>query len=252
MHLRKLTLLFAAALLLGMMQPAKAEEAPTSVLDTIADYEEQLEDSIANALDDDPDIDADDDDDDDIAPDRRRGRREFRDRNDRRHYGRRGPGFRQGPHGRSHDFRMGGFGFHRPGMHHASFMFGPRAWEALKLTAEQKAKVIDIMTNSYRAKLENSLQMMEARRALRGLYRDESLQAEAIVAAHSEMGAARGRMVALDRQLKADLKAVLTPEQQKAWDELQKPRPPRKPGPDGKGPGDRRPQRGPDGPAPRR
>lgn len=255
MQLRKLTLLFAAALLLGMTQPAKAVDAPTSVVDTIADYEDQLEDTIAGTVDDD-----DDDADDDNAFDRRRrGPRDFRDRRPGPHHGPMAGhyGFRgmDGPRGRMDGFRKEGF--RRPGMDHAAKMFGPRAWEKLNLTAEQRTKIIDLMTNNYRAKLEASLEMLEARRSLRGLYQeDNNLQAESIIAAHSAMGAARGRMVALDRQLKTDLKGVLTPEQQKTWDDMQKP-PFRKPGPDGKnkdgkGPGDRRPQRGPDGPGPRR
>lgn len=252
MRLQKLTLLFAAALLIGTMQSAKAEESPTTVIDTIADYEERLEESMDDGLDD-----ADLDEDDDIEDTWRKETRAYRDRFDRRHRdGRpnRGPGPRgdfrhRGPHMGGYGHRMGGYDFRLPGMRHASMMFGPRIWEKLQLTSDQKTKVVDILTNNYRAKLEAKIEMIEARRVMRELYASDAPQGEAVVAAHTAMGALRGKMEVLDRQLKDELKNILTPEQQKTLDDMRKPKP-RKPGPDGRGPGGR--DKGPgDGRAPR-
>lgn len=235
-------LLLAAALLIGTLQAKAEDEVPTNVLDAIADYEDNLEDAI------------DDDDDDDAAPVRtyadgwRRETRAFRHRfNDDGPRRPRANRFDRGPG------RGPGIGFHHGamgmGMGMPFRMFGPREWEALKLTADQKKQVVDLLTNSYRARLEAGMEMMETRDSLRKLHGNETLDAEAIIAANSAMGAARGRMHVLNRQLRDDLNKILTADQQKALEELRKPRarrpgdqrPPR--------PDDRRPSRGgPDAP----
>lgn len=258
--------LFAAVLIFGGLCPAWAEDETDSLLDTIAGYEDDLEDTFDDAVD---PSEADDADDDPAAFDRRRGHGP-----DSRHWGRRGPGWRQGPppprgYGMHHGYGMprgygwdkgpgfggprhGGYGHRRPGLGRAARMFGPREFDALKLTADQKKQVADILTESYRARLEATMELMEARQKLREVSRKDPYDADAVIAANTAVGSARGKLDVIDRQFRDKLKALLTADQQKALDDLRTP-PGRRPGDRKPGDrGDRRPPRGPDGPGPRR
>lgn len=96
--------------------------------------------------------------------------------------------------------------------------FGPGAMGLLQLDAAQKAKVVDMMTENFRAGLEARMEMDEARQALRQLQRDDNATAEAIVAANTAMGAAKGKMDALRMKSARDMEGILTPEQKTRLD----------------------------------
>lgn len=164
--------------------------------------------------------------------------RHDRDRDDRRG----GPGQR-GPGARFHHDDSDGKGFGMgPGMG-----FGRRGWDKIQLDDAQKAKMVDVMTANYRARLEAKMNMMEAQRKLRDLRKDDSASHDAIVAANAAMGEARGKLEVLGRKSRDEMRSILTPEQVKTLDEMRDAPPPR-PGDkrDGKrpgGPDDRRPPR---------
>lgn len=157
-----------------------------------------------------------------------------------------GPGMHQrGPRGdwgergergwRHRDGDDFGSGWHRggPGLHHR--MFGE-----LGITAEQKAKYIDMMTENFRAGLEAKMEMAEARGKLRDAQRSDTPDADAIVEANKAMGEAKGKLDALRATHHANLEAILTPEQKAKIDEWRSAPPPSRgdrddigPGPDG-------------------
>lgn len=213
---KKLSLLFAAAVLAFTFQTAMAQD----------------EDDF-----DDDDIVVEQFDDDDDAPD----------------FGPRGPGMRHGMgmrHG-GHGPAMRGPGKHRMGMmgmRHG--MFGMRMMERLDLTAEQKKQLVDVMTENFRERFLGRIEMDEAFKKLRALHESDNPDHDAIVAANAAVGEMHGKMDVLDRKFRDKLDAVLTPEQRekmkdfrKDWDGPRRFR-------DGKGPRDGKPfpphmQRGP-------
>lgn len=134
------------------------------------------------------------------------------------------------------------------GMHHGDFGIGfggAHAFEMLDLDASQKTKMIDVLTNNFRARLEAKMAMVDAQRKLRDLYEDDNANADAIVAANAAVGEARGKLDVLSRKFRDDMKGVLTEEQIKKLDDMKDDRPfgPR---------GDKRPDgpKGPKGPKP--
>lgn len=128
-----------------------------------------------------------------------------------------------------------------------------RGWEKLQLDDAQKSKLIDVMTENYRARLQAKMEMQAARQKLRDLKDAETLDAEAVIAANVDMGKAKGKLEVLRSQLRDNIRGVLNAEQIKQLDEWKEKRP-------GRGPrGDDRPEgrRGPGsrpqgGPGPRR
>lgn len=171
----------------------------------------------------------------------------------------RGPGGPRGwgRHDRDRDDRRGGPGrrdpgFHRgdfDGMHHGmgfGMGFGRRGWDKIQLDDAQKAKMVDVMTANFRAGLVAKMEMMEAQKKLGELRDDDSASAEAIVAVNAKLGEAKGKLEVLGRKSRDDIRAILTPEQQKTLDEMRDAPPPRPGKRDGKrpgGPDDRRPPR---------
>lgn len=207
---KRLSLLFAAAMVAFSMQAAMAMEADDIDMDDI-DVEE------VGMMDDDAPM---------MHP-RRMGRpgddRDgFRGRYDR------GPG----------DHRWGGGPGHGPAMMHhgpgmkgmdrgkGPGMFGMRFMDRLDLQDAQKTKIVDILTNSFRDRLMTGMEMQDAARKLRELRESESPDHDAIVAAYQAVGASRGKMEVIGRKMRQDVRAVLTPEQVQKLDEMDR-RPPR-------------------------
>lgn len=144
-----------------------------------------------------------------------------------------GPGFRCGTprmHGKGGDMGMG---------------LG-RGWEALDLDDTQKSKLIDVMTENYRARLETRMEMLAARKNLRKLQDAETLDADAVIAANANLGMAKGKLEVLRRQLRDNVRGVLNADQLKKLDEWKDNRP----GRGGPRDGDDRPE-GKRGPGPR-
>ncbi|MCC8189825.1 MAG: periplasmic heavy metal sensor [Planctomycetes bacterium] len=164
-----------------------------------------------------------------------------------------GPG--RGPGGRHDDFRPD-FGPDRfDPMGHGHFGFG--RLEALDLDDAQRAKVVDILTENFRARLEAKLALTDARHTLDEISRDDTADEAAIIAAHAAVGEAEGRLKVLGRKVRTDIESILTPEQlervapRHPGRDGRGPRPGRRPGDAGRGPGgDRRPHRTPDAPQP--
>lgn len=144
------------------------------------------------------------------------------DDGDFRHRGPMGPG---GPgHRRGGDFRgHKGFGF-GPGMHMGMMGkgMGPmgmhhRMLTDLDLTADQKTKLLDALTQNYRERMEIMMDAAEARRDTRDLRDDDNASHDDIVAAHRSMGEIKGRMEVQDRKMRDEIKGILTPEQ---WERM--------------------------------
>lgn len=151
------------------------------------------------------------------------------------------PGFRCGTprvHGKGHELGMG---------------MG-RGWEALDLDDAQKSKMVDVMTENYRARLQARMEMLAARKNLRELQDADTLDADAVIAANANLGMAKGKMEVLRLQLRDNVRGVLNADQLKKLDEWKENRPGRGGPRDGdrpegkRGPGPR-PQ---GGPGPRR
>lgn len=158
-----------------------------------------------------------------------------------------GPRHRSGP-----GHRFGGMGM---GMGHG---MGRMPFAQLDLTADQKARLIDVATTQFRAGLEAKMEMMDAQKKLWDLRDDDSASSDAIIQANAAVGAAKGKLEALRNQAKDEFAKVLTPEQLKKLEERRVGPPPfgdrrfedGRPGPGPRGPGhhgDRMP-----GPRPRR
>lgn len=158
-----------------------------------------------------------------------------------------------------------GFEFGRKrGFHHGDFGIGfggARAFDKLNLDDAQKAKLVDVLTNSFRARLEARMTLNDAQNKLRDLRDDDSASADAIVAANVALGEAKGKLDVLGRKFREDIKGVLTEEQVKQLEEMRNAPPPPPPGKwDRKdrdergpgGPGERRPPHMERGPGPRR
>lgn len=144
-----------------------------------------------------------------------------------------GPGMRPGMHP---DMRMG------RDMGHG--MMGPRMMEALDLTDAQKNQAVDVLTDNFRQRLLARMELADAHKKLRDLYDGESPDHDAIIAANTAVGTAKGKMDVLNRKLRDNMRGILTPDQIQKMDDMKKDRPRGwdKPG-DGK-----RPMRGKPGP----
>lgn len=180
-----------------------------------------------------------------------------------RHGRRRGPG----PWGEKHDRFGPRYGHgprdgmrHRPdfgpGFEHGCFG-GPRGFghgfmEELDLDADQKAKLVDVLTDNFRAGLEARMELQDAKKKLHDLRKDEAASGEDIIAANTRVGEAKGKLEAAGRKGREDIRSLLTPEQLKKFDENRRPFPhdgPDRPfGPRGRDRDDRRPPMPPKGP----
>lgn len=123
-----------------------------------------------------------------------------------------------------------------------------RPWEMLDLTEQQRKDMIDLMTKMFKGRLETRMEMRDLQQAARDIREKDNATAEEIIAAHTALGAARGKQEALQYQLRQEMRGILTEEQLKKMDEFRDsmPRPfrdgrfgpdrPGRPGPDGKRP----------------
>lgn len=120
------------------------------------------------------------------------------------------PGSPQMMHGRGpgmmrHDSGFGG------GMEFG--MIGPRMLEELEITADQRSKIIDVATESFRERLELRWEMAEAKKKLNDLKDAEGNDYDAIVAASEALGSVQGKLDVARRKVKDQFAAILTPEQ---------------------------------------
>jgi Spy/CpxP family protein refolding chaperone len=99
-------------------------------------------------------------------------------------------------------------------------MGGMRMMEWLDLTADQKQKVVDVLTENVRARLLSRMELADARKTLRELGKADAPDPAALIAAHQAVGAATGKLEVLNLTMKDNLKAVLTPDQQKKLDDF--------------------------------
>lgn len=106
---------------------------------------------------------------------------------------------------------------HRGGMRQG--MFGPRFMEELELTDAQKTQLVDVLTDNFKNRLLTRMELHDAIAKLRTLNEAETPDYDAIVAANAAVGTAQGKMDVLDRKLKEQVRGVLTPEQTKKLDE---------------------------------
>lgn len=166
-----------------------------------------------------------------------RGQREMRDQRDNR-----GP--RKGFEGRGHhgDWMRGDRGHGRGwdndrgpgGPRHMGMMgkhFGPGMggrghgmWilRDIELNADQKAKFVDIMTDNYRKTLELRLAVQDAQRKAFDIRKSDGASSDEVIAMHRQIGELRGKFEAAERELRDQLKAILTPEQAAKLDEARK------------------------------
>lgn len=221
---KKLSLLFAAAMLAFTFQAFAQEDDDVDMDDEAV--VEQMDDNFD-------------------GPGPHRWSRHMGDRWDGpgRGPGMRGPGMRHpgGHWGPGMHMGMGrGMG---PGMH-----MGMMA--RLDLTPDQERQMVDLMTENYRQRLLAGLEMRNEHKKLRDLYESANPNHDAIVAANQAIGGAKGKMDVLARKFQTDMKAILTPDQQKKWEEYGDMKRDFKRDRDGKD-GKRRPQRGPGGPGPK-
>lgn len=227
----RLSLLFAAAVMAFTFQVAMAEEA-----DDMDDMDEIAVEE-------------------DFGPMSRRMHPRW---NDDGPDGMRGPRHMGKWDGRGPDMRHHGRGMHRGmmgggmGMGMGRGMMGPRFMEMLDLDQAQKVKVVDIMTENFRAGLMARMELADAHKKLRDIYKAEKPDHDGIIAANQAIGAAQGKLEVLGHKMRDDVRAVLTPDQVKKLDDFDK-RPPRrdrddrKDGPrDGKRPPRPMPGHGPD------
>lgn len=139
--------------------------------------------------------------------------------NDRRGGGRqdfdgRRQGFGGGHHGFGGGRNWGGGG--RPGF--GGPMFGQRLFDRLDLDKAQRDKLVEVMTENFRAGLVARLEMREAENKLADLRESDSASPEDIVAANEALGAAAGKMEVARRKAREAVEAVLTPEQREQLD----------------------------------
>lgn len=100
-------------------------------------------------------------------------------------------------------------GGERPGGPGMQFGFDPRTWGNIELTPSQKSRLLDVMTDNFRASQEAILEQMEARRGREeprrgGRPREGGKPPEG-----------NARLSTLQRQLRQEIEAILTPEQLK-------------------------------------
>lgn len=206
--MRKFSLLFAAAVMAFTLQAARAEDTPLTDDDLIVDAGEM----------------------DTVTFHRRGGRGGWHE--GPRHMDR--GGSRRGMSGRGFGGPcfgsdcgprdgMPGMGMmHRGGMRHGGMrhdMFGPRFMDELDLTAEQKTALIDVVSDNFKARMQAKMELHDAIAALRNLRESDNPDHDALIAANAAVGTAQGRMDVADRKLKAEVRALLTPEQAQKLDD---------------------------------
>ncbi len=101
-----------------------------------------------------------------------------------------------------------------PGISHGQFM------EQLNLTDAQKSQLVDLLTNNFRNRLQNRMEMQTLRSQLRELQKSPNPDSGTVISLNQNLGAARGKLEVMKNQLKADLKNILTEEQQKKLNEM--------------------------------
>lgn len=90
----------------------------------------------------------------------------------------------------------------------------------LDLTTEQRNKIRDVIT-SHKAEIATAIKpVVEKRRALREATLATNVDETAIRAAANDLGRAIGDAAVVGAKVKAEVRAVLTPEQQKKLDEF--------------------------------
>ncbi len=130
-------------------------------------------------------------------------------------------GDRGGPGGPRHMGR--GMGKHfGPGMGMGMRGHGMGFFRDIDLTADQKTKFVDIMTNNYRKTLELRLNMHEAQRKVFDIRKGDTASSDEIIALNRQLGEVRGKLEAANRELRDELKAILTPEQTAKLDNFRK------------------------------
>lgn len=132
-----------------------------------------------------------------------------------RRMGRNGPDMERGP--RMH--RGPGMDMGR-GMHQRGFHFG--MMDRLDLTTDQQRQMVDIMTENYRERLLARLDFSEASDKLRDLQNSDNPDHDAIIAANEAVGSAKGKMDVVNRKMQNQVKTILTPEQQQKMEEFGK------------------------------
>lgn len=116
-----------------------------------------------------------------------------------------GPGPERGRPGRGHRFGFDG------GMHFG--MMGPRFMDELELTADQRSKILDAATESFRERLELRWELADAHKKLRELNDADTPDYDAIVAANEELGAVKGKLDVARRKVADRFDSILTAEQ---------------------------------------
>ncbi len=91
--------------------------------------------------------------------------------------------------------------------------------EQLNLTDAQKSQMVDLLTNNFRNRLQNRMEMQDLRSKLRELQKSDNPDSGMLINLNQSLGAARGKMEVMKNQLKSDLKNILTEEQQKKLEE---------------------------------
>jgi Spy/CpxP family protein refolding chaperone len=92
--------------------------------------------------------------------------------------------------------------------------------EELALDAGQKGKIIDLLTADYKSRLDIRLEIQELYKKLGELRDDPEAASDAIVSASAALGEARGRLEAAARRtVREEVRAILTPEQQRMLEE---------------------------------
>lgn len=144
----------------------------------------------------------------------------------------RGPG---GPRGPRHD-RGPGRDDRGPGRHHRGFdrdggphmmMIPPHIMNELDITPAQKQQFITVMTDNFRAGLENRMALMEARKQLRELERSDSINDAAYIEASKAVGEAEGKLSLQRRKHRDALMSILTDEQKQKMEKFRAERGPR-------------------------
>lgn len=102
-------------------------------------------------------------------------------------------------------------------------MMGMRKLFDLDLDDAQKSRLVDVMTENYRNRLNAGLELASARDALASLYDSENPDADSIVAAHQAVGAAEGKMAVVRRGMMDEVKKILTPEQVEKLEKMDRP-----------------------------
>lgn len=127
-------------------------------------------------------------------------------------------------------------------------MISPRFIEELELTADQRSKLIDAATENFRERLQLRWELSEAQQKLRDLNDADTPDYAAIVAANEALGGVQGKLDVARRKVGDQFESILTPEQREKIEQYREDRrEEREERGDRRGPGERGPrfQRGP-------